>query len=59
TYAGPLFDKACNIAVENRMFSSRSIGNMLASGLSGWTEPEESEVPMPQHTNIRGAGYYS
>ncbi|WP_341831932.1 hypothetical protein AACH28_00595 [Sphingobacterium thalpophilum] len=59
TYSAAMFDKACNMAVENSMFSSKSVGNMLASGMAGWNEPQENEMPMPHHNNIRGAGYYS
>src|SRR5690606_29217824 len=59
TYAGTIFDTACRIALENRALSYKFLQNMLATGMAGWQQDRhEDQSNMPQHANVRGAGYY-
>lgn len=59
TYPGSFFDRACQIAIDNRVFSYKFLQNMLATGMAGWQQQEDEEKTMPRHGNLRGSGYYN
>jgi len=52
------FDKACDIALENKVFSYRFITNILKNGMVRSTPETAIQKPLPFHENTRGAGYY-
>jgi hypothetical protein len=53
-----IFDKACRIALENKIYSYHFIANIIKHKMTQ-TEPETAiQKPLPFHENTRGAGYY-
>lgn len=56
---GELFNRACQIAIENNILSYKFMQNMLQSGMVDWKDNETSQSqPLPNHNNIRGSNYY-
>lgn len=52
------FDRACEIALENEVYSYRFIVNIIKNGMTKTTNETTSQKPLPFHRNTRGAGYY-
>jgi len=50
--------RACQRALEYKIYSYKKIKNILEKGLDRQTEDENDEIKMPKHDNIRGADYY-
>jgi transposase len=53
------FDRACEIALENQIYSYRFIVNIIKNGMTKSSAETASQRPLPYHQNTRGAGYYS
>jgi len=51
------FERAIGIALENKMYSYRSVMNLIQNDAQNRQEQTE-EKPLPQHSNIRGKEYY-
>jgi transposase len=52
------FDKACRIALENKLYSYHFIANIIKHKMTE-TKPETAcQKPLPFHKNTRGADYY-
>jgi len=50
--------KACQRANTYGLYDFNTIQKILQKGLDKVVEPEECEIPMPAHENIRGGDYY-
>jgi len=53
------FDRACEIALENKVYSYQFIANILKNGMVKNPKSTAYQRPLPLHGNTRGAGYYS
>jgi hypothetical protein len=51
------FERAVDIAIENEMYSYRSVMNLIQNDAQNRQEQSE-EKPLPQHSNVRGKEYY-
>ena len=59
TYGPRRLERACKRAGLHHRAAYRTIENILKNNLDYLDEPEpESEKPIPEHPNIRGASYY-
>jgi hypothetical protein len=52
------FDRACEMALENKVYSYRSIVNIIENGMAKSTPGPNRQKALPFHKNTRGAGYY-
>jgi transposase len=52
------FDRACGIALENRVYSYQFISNIIKNGMTKNTPEKAKQKPLPEHDNTRGAQYY-
>lgn len=52
------FNKACQIAIENRNYSYGFVHNLIKNKMTG-QENELPDKPLPVHKNIRGKEYYN
>lgn len=52
------FDKACQIAIDNKTYSYGFMQNLIKNKMTGQNNQEQS-APLPNHTNIRGREYYN
>jgi transposase len=50
--------KACQRALEYKIYSYKNLRSILEKGLDKQTDDEDEELKMPPHDNIRGADYY-
>jgi transposase len=57
-YEDARIEAACRRAVKVRAFSYKSVKAILKNGLDRQPMPEEQNLSLPLHGNIRGPGYY-
>ena len=53
-----IFDKACQIAIENQQYTYKFILNLLQNKMTESPEDPLQEKNLPQHDNLRGKQYY-
>jgi len=53
-----VFDKACCIALENKIYSYHFIVNIIKNKMTETSTETAYQKPLPFHQNTRGAGYY-
>jgi len=56
----PLFERACQMAIDNEQLTCRFVKNVLENKtyLLAEAEEENLQTPLPKHENIRGKEYY-
>ncbi len=52
------FERACEMALENKIYSYRFILNIIENGMTKSIPETSSQKTLPFHENTRGAGYY-
>jgi hypothetical protein len=52
-----VFERALDIALDNKMYSYRSMVNLIRNDAQNRQE-QTVELPLPKHNNIRGKAYY-
>ena len=58
-YPGDIFDEACEICLENRLFTGRKLENVLKTVQQNRQTKESAAVPDPtDHTNMRGNRFF-
>ena len=51
-----IFEKVCNIALENGIYSYRFVKNAIENNMAASTPDDHN--PLPEHPNIRGKAYF-
>ena len=54
----PVFEKACQIAIDNQIYSYRFVLKIIENNMTMQITTPETEKPLPVHDNIRGKEYY-
>jgi transposase len=52
------FERACKLALENKVYSYRFIVNIIENGMTKSSSEPTNQKALPFHKNTRGAGYY-
>ena len=52
------FERACEIALENNVYSYSFVANIIKNGMTKHTPDITNRKNLPLHENTRGAGYY-
>jgi hypothetical protein len=56
----PVFEKACQMAIDNQNYSYRFINQIIKNKMTEQQEEQTpTEKPLPKHHNIRGKAYFS
>lgn len=56
----PVFEKACQMAIDNQNYSYRFINQIIKNKMTEQQEEQTpTEKPLPKHENIRGKEYFS
>jgi len=54
-----MFEKACQIAIDNQIYTYTFLVNLIANKRVSDQQDQQNNQPLPIHKNIRGKGYYS